>query len=274
MHSLSGFLPATSGKARVAGCDVVTDSLSARRQLGYLPENVALPPDARVDEYLEYRGRLKGLDKTARAKRREEALDACQRYPEASDHAQTRHVACIDAAMTELARWQASCPINAAPYVELLAGAWAQARGHHEQAVAAYTRAADAAQDSGVCSLEGYANQRAANILLAQGQRRAAVGYFDDAYHAYGRWGATALQRGIDDQLRRGRGHSANIATLESVTMDALDLSGALELAQVMFDARTLEEVIDRLLHAVNDDAGILTDRLFVVVTHILHACC
>ena len=78
---LTGFLPATSGSASVAGFDVVTQSLAARRMLGYLPENVALPPDARVDEYLEYRGRLKGLDKSARKARRDEALDACGLVP-------------------------------------------------------------------------------------------------------------------------------------------------------------------------------------------------
>ena len=45
---LTGFLPATSGRAEVAGFDVATRSLEARRRLGYLPENVAVPPDAGI----------------------------------------------------------------------------------------------------------------------------------------------------------------------------------------------------------------------------------
>jgi ABC-2 type transport system ATP-binding protein len=61
MRILSGFMPATSGHASVAGHDVFRDSLDARRHLGYLPENVPLYGDMRVSEYLRYRGSLKGL---------------------------------------------------------------------------------------------------------------------------------------------------------------------------------------------------------------------
>jgi ABC-2 type transport system ATP-binding protein len=78
---LAGFLPATSGRAEVAGFNVATHSLQARGQLGYLPENVVLPPDARVDEYLDYRGRLKGLSRSRRNERRERVLEQCGLVP-------------------------------------------------------------------------------------------------------------------------------------------------------------------------------------------------
>ena len=61
MRILASYLPPTSGRAMVAGFDVFTDSLKARRRLGYLAENVPLYHDMRVDEYLRYRGTLKGL---------------------------------------------------------------------------------------------------------------------------------------------------------------------------------------------------------------------
>ncbi|MBV9390659.1 MAG: ATP-binding cassette domain-containing protein [Verrucomicrobia bacterium] len=61
MRILSSFLPATSGRALIAGYDVFTDSLKARNHLGYLPENVPLYSDMRVNEFLRYRGLLKGL---------------------------------------------------------------------------------------------------------------------------------------------------------------------------------------------------------------------
>jgi ABC-2 type transport system ATP-binding protein len=61
MRILSSFMPATSGRARIAGFDVFNDSLKARRQIGYLPENVPLYGDMRVSEYLRYRGALKDL---------------------------------------------------------------------------------------------------------------------------------------------------------------------------------------------------------------------
>ena len=61
MRILSSFMPATSGRAYIAGHDVFRDSLKARRHLGYLPESVPLYGDMRVNEYLRYRGSLKGL---------------------------------------------------------------------------------------------------------------------------------------------------------------------------------------------------------------------
>jgi ABC-2 type transport system ATP-binding protein len=61
MRILSCFLPPTSGRAFVAGYDIFRDSQRVRESIGYLPENVPLYPDMRVDEYLSYRGALKGL---------------------------------------------------------------------------------------------------------------------------------------------------------------------------------------------------------------------
>jgi ABC-2 type transport system ATP-binding protein len=44
----------------VNGHDLVSDSLAARRAVGYLPENFAAPHELRVGEYLAYRAELKG----------------------------------------------------------------------------------------------------------------------------------------------------------------------------------------------------------------------
>jgi len=65
MRILSGFLSATSGSARVAGLDLVEDSIEVRRRVGYLPENNPLPDDMRVREFLKFRARLKGLDRVS-----------------------------------------------------------------------------------------------------------------------------------------------------------------------------------------------------------------
>ena len=59
MRILAGYLPATGGTVRVAGHDVATQPMEVRRRIGYLPENCPLYPDMRVDEYLDFRARLK-----------------------------------------------------------------------------------------------------------------------------------------------------------------------------------------------------------------------
>ena len=61
MRILTGYLPATSGRASVAGFDVFEQSIEARRHIGYLPENTPLYHDMRVNEYLSYRAHLKGV---------------------------------------------------------------------------------------------------------------------------------------------------------------------------------------------------------------------
>jgi ABC-2 type transport system ATP-binding protein len=61
MRILTGFMPPTSGYARVAGFDVVDQSLEVRRRVGYMPESVPLYPDMTVYEYLKFMGDLRHL---------------------------------------------------------------------------------------------------------------------------------------------------------------------------------------------------------------------
>jgi ABC-2 type transport system ATP-binding protein len=68
MKVLAGYLPPTDGKIRIAGFDVVTDSLEVRKRIGYMPENVPLYTDMRVTEFLRFRAELK---KVARRKIRD-----------------------------------------------------------------------------------------------------------------------------------------------------------------------------------------------------------
>ncbi len=63
IRMITGFLPPTRGRVTVAGKDLFTAPQEARRELGYLPENVALYPEMRVEEYLAYRAGLEGLSR-------------------------------------------------------------------------------------------------------------------------------------------------------------------------------------------------------------------
>jgi ABC-2 type transport system ATP-binding protein len=78
MRILTTYLPATSGIARVAGYDVMTQSMEVRQRIGYLPESIPLYPEMRVEEYLQFRARLKGVDRSIRNRRVEECMDRCR----------------------------------------------------------------------------------------------------------------------------------------------------------------------------------------------------
>jgi len=77
MRMLTGYLPPSSGTARIAGFDVNQEALAARRQIGYMPENVPLYGDMRVKEYLQFRARLKGLRGSEVRKRVGEVQELC-----------------------------------------------------------------------------------------------------------------------------------------------------------------------------------------------------
>ncbi len=59
---LTGFMPPTSGIAKVGGHDVIEESLEVRKLVGYMPETVPLYDDMRVYDYLRYMGQLRHLD--------------------------------------------------------------------------------------------------------------------------------------------------------------------------------------------------------------------
>jgi len=77
MRMLACYLPPTSGRAEVAGCDVFNDSLRAREHIGYMPENVPLPQDMRVSEYLRFRAALKGVPGRRMTERLTDVYDLC-----------------------------------------------------------------------------------------------------------------------------------------------------------------------------------------------------
>lgn len=77
MRILSSFMPATSGRASVAGFDIFEQSLQARSHLGYMPENVPLYAEMRVNEYLDYRAALKGVPHRRIAERVGDVKELC-----------------------------------------------------------------------------------------------------------------------------------------------------------------------------------------------------
>jgi ABC-2 type transport system ATP-binding protein len=62
MRILTGYMPPSEGTARVAGFDVVEDSLEMRRHVGYLPETVPLYRDMTVRGYLDFLAQLRRVD--------------------------------------------------------------------------------------------------------------------------------------------------------------------------------------------------------------------
>jgi len=77
MRILTGYMPASSGKATVAGYDVFSQSLEVRKRTGYMPETVPLYMEMPVEAYLKFVARLKGLPSSRVPERLEYVLGVC-----------------------------------------------------------------------------------------------------------------------------------------------------------------------------------------------------
>ncbi len=77
LRILSGYLPATSGTAKVAGYDVHEESLAVRQRIGYLPENPPLYPEMSVESFLFFVARIKRVPAGDRKRNVETALNKC-----------------------------------------------------------------------------------------------------------------------------------------------------------------------------------------------------
>ncbi len=86
MKILTGFLPPSSGSVTVAGYDIVSESLEARRHIGYLPETVPLYTDMTVHDYLGFMGRIRGMSRDRVARRIPEVIDICRLEDYRSTH--------------------------------------------------------------------------------------------------------------------------------------------------------------------------------------------
>jgi ABC-2 type transport system ATP-binding protein len=86
MRVLTGYMPATDGKAIVAGYDVLEQPVEAKRRTGYLPETPPLYPDMTVSDYLAFCARIKGVPRSERAARLKTVMERTQIADVANRH--------------------------------------------------------------------------------------------------------------------------------------------------------------------------------------------
>jgi ABC-2 type transport system ATP-binding protein len=77
MRMLTCYMPPTEGTATINGFDIFHQSEQVRENLGYLPENVPLYTEMRVEEYLDFRGQLRKMPRVDRRKRIDYVLERC-----------------------------------------------------------------------------------------------------------------------------------------------------------------------------------------------------
>jgi len=77
MRMITGFIPPTQGTAVIGGFDIQEHPISARKKLGYLPENAPVYPDMSVRAYLGFCAEIRGFRGAKRASRTKETIEKC-----------------------------------------------------------------------------------------------------------------------------------------------------------------------------------------------------
>ena len=86
MRELTGYIPATEGKALIAGFDVFEQPIDAKQRTGYLPETPPLYPEMTVREYLTFVARIKGVSRVDRERRVEASMERTRVDDRADSH--------------------------------------------------------------------------------------------------------------------------------------------------------------------------------------------
>ncbi len=91
MRILTGYIPPSSGTARLAGMDILKQSLETRRLIGYLPENPPLYGEMTVESYLHFVAKIKGVPPGDRSKKVDEVMQRCRITGNAGGQDDYRH---------------------------------------------------------------------------------------------------------------------------------------------------------------------------------------
>ena len=76
IRMLTGFFSPTAGSCMIGGIDLAEEPLAARKQIGYLPERVALYPDMSVKAYLRFAAKVRGIERDT-VSHVNDAVDKC-----------------------------------------------------------------------------------------------------------------------------------------------------------------------------------------------------
>jgi ABC-2 type transport system ATP-binding protein len=78
MNIIAGYLPATEGKVKVCGFDVMENPMEVKKRVGYLPEHPPLYNDMTVNEFMDFVMELKKVDKRKRKAQKVDIMEIVQ----------------------------------------------------------------------------------------------------------------------------------------------------------------------------------------------------
>ncbi|MEM7714392.1 MAG: ATP-binding sensor histidine kinase [Cyanobacteria bacterium P01_A01_bin.68] len=179
----------------------------------------------------------------------------------------------------KMKHWSSSAPMNFQHKYDLVEAEYHRIAGKKVEAIELYDKAIFGAKENEYIQEEALANELAAKFYLDWGKEKAAVGYMQEAYYCYARWGAKAktddlekrypqLLKPILEQQQITFKSSETIAfstTFSSTRTsnssstsisDILDFSSVLKAAQNISSNIELDELITNLTKIILENSG------------------
>lgn len=198
---------------------------------------------------------------------------------------QNQILALVEAHQSMLAQWAAQTPKNHQHRVDLVEAEKCRVLGQKLEAIDRYDKAIAGARENGYLQEEALASELAAKFYLAWGKERFAVGYMQDAYYCYMRWGAKAKVAHLKQQyphllaailqpmhpaivtgemISRSRLHNVMQTSSSNSQNLLLDFPAVMKATQAISQEIELEKLIATLMQITIANAGAQTGVLVI----------
>ena len=201
-----------------------------------------------------------------------ESLALLAIYPQQAFEETQKSLVRVEQNQERLAQWAKNAPMNFQHKWDLVAAEKAKVQGQNWEAIELYERAIAGAKTNEYFQEEALANELTAKFHLDRHKEKAAIGYMQEAYYCYSRWGAKAKTKQLEEKypqlltpilqksesqlnLRDSRTTNSSISTLTSKTSD-LDLASAIKASQALSEEIELNGLLSKLIHIVLENAG------------------
>lgn len=122
-------------------------------------------------------------------------------YHDLPPKSRKRYLKILEKNQRQMKKWADAGPANYRHMYLLVAAETARLQGRGQDAVTLYDQAIQSARENGYLQNEALANELAARFYLSQGREKVARPYLTDACRGYGRWGAAAKVRSLQDRF-------------------------------------------------------------------------
>ncbi|CAN1209778.1 AAA family ATPase [Tumidithrix helvetica PCC 7403] len=173
----------------------------------------------------------------------------------------------VTAAQEKMQRWAIHAPMNHLHKFDLVEAERYRVLGDRMAAIEHYDRAIALAKENGFIQDEALANELAAKFYLDWGKEKAALGYMQEAYYGYARWGAKAKTDDLKQRYPQLLSPILNQVSTSILSRDTIPLSQTSSYASTSLDLATIIKASQALSSEIQLEKLLLT-LIEIVVTN------